>query len=291
MCRVLVIGADSRIGAEMLRACETMGSVVIGTSRRRAPGPGRVYLDLGSGHLRLDLTQAYDIAIMAAAIGGFEACETHPQAEQVNVVAPETIARQLIGDGRRVVFISTSSVFDGSRPYCAEEDVPSPVCAYSRQKAEAERRLRLIPGFDRLGAIVRLTKVLSPETPPLPAWFAALEKGSEIRPFSDLIFAPISVQFAALGIERIATSGSSGVFHLSGANDVTHEQFARALMAGLRAPEELVNPTTSHASGVRILYQPRHGALGMKRTQATLGIAPQEVAGVVRDLVFGRRAL
>jgi len=154
------------------------------------------------------------------------------------------------------------------------------------QKAQAEYALsEALSDQSDAWCIVRLTKVLAPHTPPLPHWSRDLSAGRPIHPFADLIFAPISCQFAARALVRVAEARLPGRFHLSGKENLSYADFAIQTVAAMGLPAELVQPTTAVAAGVRIAFQPRFSALGMARTEARLDIAPQPADSVVADLL------
>jgi len=141
---------------------------------------------------------------------------------------------------------------------------------------------------DRLN-VVRLTKIMAPDTPPLPTWFSMWQRGEAVQPFADLIFAPMSVQFAAGALATIGEKRIPGDLHLSGAANVSYVDFAAALAGKMGVDAKLIAPTTAVEKGVSILFKPRYSGLGMRRTTALSGIAPQPLAGVVEDLLASRK--
>jgi dTDP-4-dehydrorhamnose reductase len=150
--------------------------------------------------------------------------------------------------------------------------------------------LNALPGWGKLGAIVRLTKVLAPDTSPIASWREAIARGGRISPFSDMMFAPISLRYAARNLCRIALSRCCGNFHLSGAADVSYVDFARRYVAAHDGDAALIVPTTSTQAGVDLLFNRRYSALGMSRTQETVGISPQDLDEVISDLRVAERS-
>ena len=291
---LVVVGGDSLIGRQLLIDCEEMGISALASTRRRATaGANRFFLDMAGSRLADCLPQLSSPIIIVAAQTGFSACEIDPTTEKINIEAPVQLAKAALAANRRVIFISTSSVFDGELPLCNEDDEVNPTAAYSIQKAEAERQLSALPGWATNGAVVRLTKVLAPGTAPIPAWRAILGRGEPIAPFSDLVFAPISLEFASRSLIEIAFSPHCGNFHLSGVSDVTYADFARAYLAAQQLSQALVAPTTSAQAKVALFYRPRYGALGMARTLRLTSIAPQSLSSVIADLLqsekFGKK--
>jgi dTDP-4-dehydrorhamnose reductase len=268
------------------------GERAYGTTRRVGTAGGdRLFLDLADNDPDLALPPDVNVVFLTAAMTGLRTSEVDASAYHVNVTNSVRVAQQVWAQGRRLVFLSSDTVFGGDRPFCNEQDALCPGIAYARHKAEAEARLTSLA--DEMGSaegltIVRLTKVLSAEVPPLPDWFARLEAGQSIRPFSDMTFAPVSLGRTAAVLRRIGDSGLPGVFHISGAENVSYVDFARRLVAELGLGQEHVVPTTSDAAGTVLTFRPRYSAMGMARSLELLGIGAEPLNEVVARIVASR---
>jgi dTDP-4-dehydrorhamnose reductase len=284
---VLVVGVDSLIGGAVALCYRAAGARVFGTTRRLdSVGEERLYLDLVDAQ-RFICPPEVGTALIAGALMPYSRCDTDPSAAQINVIGPAQLAAKLCAQGVFCVFISSNTVFGGERPFCNEDDPVSPQFPYARQKADAERALSEASHEHPLHyCVARLTKVLAPSVPPLPDWHHGLSAGETIHPFGDLTFAPMSRQFVAASLRRIADARMPGRFHLSGQDDVSYSDFAGRLVAAMGLPGERVQPTTAAAAGIKPAFQPRFSALGMARTQGQLGIGPQSLAAVISDLLI-----
>lgn len=283
----LVVGGDSLVGGGLVRALERRGRTAYASTRRRATvGGPRIFLDFEDPSppaIPADAAYAY----VVAAATNYERCEKDPLAQRINVeFVPRTIAA-LLRQGLFVTYISTNSVFGGERPWPNENDPHAPGIPYARQKSESEavvrKEARRLGAEDRLN-IVRLTKILDRSTSPLPAWFAAWARGEAVQPFSDLIFAPMTVRFAGEALATIGEKRVPGNLHLSGAENVSYPDFAAALAGRLKVDSRLIVPTTSVEKGVNIPFKPAYSGIGMERTTRLTGIRPQPLADVVEDL-------
>lgn len=232
------------------------------------------------------------VALVIAAATNYDRCATDPMARTTNVeLIPRSIGR-LLEQGLHVTFISTNSVFGGERPWPGEDDPHAPGIPYAAQKSEGEAAARDIAA--RLGAadrlnIVRLTKIMNGGVSPLPAWLAAWKRGEVVEPFADLIFAPISVRFVGEALATIGEARLSGNLHLSGAENVSYPKFAAALARRLGMDAALIRPTTATAKGIHIAFKPRFSGLGMERTTALTGLAPQPLDALVDDIMADLR--
>ena len=285
----LVVGADSLVGGGVVRALEARGHTAFASTRRRATvSDRRIYLDYDDPDVPA-MPTGVDYAFLIAAATNYERCESDPAAWRTNVESIPRLTGVLLERGIFVTFISTNSVFGGERPWPNEDDPQAPGIAYARHKAEGEKAIRA--AAKRIGAEnrlndVRLTKILSRETSPLPAWFAAWERGQVVQPFADLIFAPMSVRFVGEALATIGEKRLSGNLHLSGADNVSYVDLANKLAAKLGVDAKLIAPTTATEKGVNILFKPRYSGIGMQRTRGLTGIGPQPLEGVVADLTL-----
>ncbi len=287
----IVVGGDSLVGGELVRVLERRAHPAFGSTRRRdTVGGRRVFLDFESeGAFRAP--SGVDYAFLVGAATNYERCESDPSAWRINVESIPRLAASLLEQGVFVTFISTNSVFGGERPWPHEDDAHAPGIAYARHKAEGEKAINAaaqrLKATDRLN-IVRLTKILGPDTSPLPAWFAAWNHGETVQPFTDLIFAPMSVRYAAESLATIGEKRIAGNLHLSGAENVTYLNLADCLAERSGIDRRLIAPTTATEKGVNILFKPRFSGIGMRRTTELTGLAPQSLRNAVDDLIAMR---
>jgi dTDP-4-dehydrorhamnose reductase len=284
----LVVGGDSLVGGGTLAALARRGVAAYGTTRRRdTVGARRIFLDFEQPDAIAAPTDA-GVALVIAAATNYDRCATDPMARTTNVeLIPRAIGR-LLAQGLHVTFISTNSVFGGERPWPAEDDPHAPGIPYAAQKSEGEAAVRRVAeaagATDRLN-IVRLTKIMNAGVSPLPAWFGAWRRGEPVDPFADLIFAPISVRFVGEALATIGAARIAGNLHLSGAENVSYPDFAAMLARRLGVDQALIRPTTATAKGIHIAFKPRFSGLGMARTTALTGIAPQPLDALVEDIM------
>ncbi|MGP1397579.1 MAG: sugar nucleotide-binding protein [Inquilinaceae bacterium] len=283
----LVIGGDSFVGGSVGGALARRGHSVVTSTRRQGPRRAdRVFLDFESAQ-RFVAPPGVGYAYIIAAATNYDRCETDPQARVINVELIPRLVASLLDQGLFVTFISTNSVFGGERPWPSEDAPHAPGIAYARQKSEGERIIR--EGAERLSAlerlsIVRLTKILGPDISPLPAWLSAWKRGETVTPFSDLIFAPMSVKFVGESLAVLGEKRLAGALHLSGAENITYVDLAGALARKLNVDLGLIEPTTATAKGIHIAFKPTYSGLGMTRTTELSGIKPQPLADLIDDL-------
>ncbi len=286
-----MVGADSLIGAGLVALLGQMGANVTGTTRRKARVSSNcVFLDLASEEASELVEGRYACAFLCAGATAMSACESEPERTcRINVTNTVRLSKRIRAAGTRIVFLSSNAVFDGRS---ARPDENADYCActeYGRQKAAAERELTGLRGDAGSVAIARLSKVLSPGSGVAAAFMGKLGNGEPCSAFDDLSMSPISLEYVIDALARIAFSGLSGVFHLSGAEEMDYAELARRLAARIGVDPGLVRPCRSTAAGMNVLFRPEHPALGMKRTRELLGIEPEPTAHLL-DMLVRRRA-
>lgn len=274
----LVVGADGLVGAGLVALMSKVGADVTATTRRPegAGGTNRVFFDLADVDTNALPSSEYSVAFLCAAITGIAACEDDPaRTQRVNVLNTVALAKRLLAAGSRIVFLSSNTVFDGAAAW-PDEDAPySPACEYGRQKVSVERQLLSLSTPAVPVAIVRLSKVLTPEGGMVAEFLRHLVGGEPCPAFSDLHMCPVSLDYTTSSLLAVARAGMPGIFHLSGEAEMSYADFASHLATRLAADPSLVRPSSSAASSARVVFRPAHPGLGMQRTREQLNISPE----------------
>lgn len=158
--------------------------------------------------------------------------------------------------GARLVHVSTDVVFDGEKgaPY-VEEDAPTPLTAYGRAKADAERAVLAA----HPEALVVRTSLLYGGSEPGPQ--ERLAADPEASFFTDEFRCPIQVGDLAAALLELVAGDRAGVLHVAGADRLSRAEFAE-LLAG--AP---VRTASIAESG---LVRPRDCSLAIDRARTLL---------------------
>lgn len=283
----LVIGADSFVGSSLAAILLERDHCVYASTRRKDTlNSKRIYFDFLDGQ-PLELPSGVGHTYVVAAATNYGLCANDPKARLINTVYTPRLVAFLLERGMFVTFVSSNSVFGGDTPWPHEDAKPHPQIPYAIQKCEAEKSIlgaARVLGLEHRLAIVRLTKVLDVETPPLSAWLEAWRQGKAVCPFMDLIFAPVSRRFAGEALAIISEKKVAGFLHVSGADNVNYLDLAKLLARTLGVSSHLIKPTTATAMGVEIPFKPRYSGIGMERTTVYTGLRPQSLADVARDL-------
>jgi dTDP-4-dehydrorhamnose reductase len=225
---VLVVGADSLIGASIIGFLSERGWNVRGTTRRRENVSPRVqHLDLSDPKMDFDPTPFRNL-VFCASVAGFERCAADPVGTgRINVDATINILKYFSERGTHSVFLSSTAVFDGTKPFYTETDLPAPQSVYGEQKLQVETQVK-----NDSVAVLRLTKVVYPDLPLLRKWRASLEKGEKISAFVDKTLSPLPLADVCAAIHYLVEEKKTGIHHLGGRREISYFDFAKECFPG-----------------------------------------------------------
>lgn len=179
---------------------------------------------------------APEAVINAAAYTAVDKAESEEDiALRINGEAPGAMARACAELGIPLVHISTDYVFDGTgeTPFATDRQ-PAPLSAYGRTKLAGERA---IAEAGPSHAILRTSWVFSAHGSNFVKTMLRLsETRDALNVVRDQIGGPTSARAIAAACKTIAEQlitepGKSGIYHFSGAPDVSWAEFARAIFA------------------------------------------------------------
>jgi dTDP-4-dehydrorhamnose reductase len=282
--RAVVVGASGAIGGRLAGRLVAEGWAVV-RACRTPRSAADLRLDLSAAAVTWPFWPRADVTYICAGAGGLEECERDPAAtRRVNVEGVGAIARHAAGTGSRVVFVSTSHVFEGEQRIARASDPRRPRTEYGRQKAEAELAVLELPG----AAVLRCSKVIGPGDARLLGWHRALLAGRSVEAFDDLRVAPLSMEDAVAALIAVGDAAEEGVFQLSATDDVSYFSMALALAGFVGAPSSLVVRASAQAAGVPAAWRPR-GVLLEQKLPRPIDPAPYDVViaralNLTRDL-------
>ncbi len=247
--RILITGANGMLGQELVKLMGRKPEYdVLATGRDAEPR----FKGGSCGYTQLDITNAKalerlfddfepDVVINCAAMTQVDDCERERErCWQVNAEAVEMLAECCRNHGARLVQISTDFVFDGEDGPYRENARPQPLSYYGRSKLAGENHARAA-GMDKW-AIVRTVLVYGAPDQGTRGNFVTwvydkLKAGEAIKVVTDQWRTPTWVVDLADGVERVVRYRKSGVFHISGRELMTVNEFAHRIAesAGLDA--------------------------------------------------------
>jgi dTDP-4-dehydrorhamnose reductase len=236
----LIIGASGQVGGVLLRA---LGTGACGTFSSHAL-PGLRALDIRRPKEVDALVDEFhpDVIFLCAAVTDVDWCEAHAEeSAATNVDGLTYVGRAAKRVGANLVLFSTDYVFDGeSGPY-RETDRTNPICVYGKQKLLAEQ---VVP--DAL--IIRTNGVYGWETQAknfVCRLIDTLRAGRRMRVASDQFGSPTYAPDLAKTVLQL--TGSSGIFHVAGSEQMSRFEFAREAARVFDLDENLIEAVPTRA--------------------------------------------
>ena len=263
----MILGSDSFIGGNLKKKLLQSGYNVLGTTkRRRLVNKTNYYLNLDDNNVYLNYDKSVKAAILCAGITNIDYCEKYSkETYYINVINTKKIIYELIKNNTFIVFLSTNLVFDGSIPFCKEDDKLSPVIQYGKQKAEVEKFLM---ENSNKTLILRLTKVIGSSFKLFEEWKLSLLRGEKIYPYYDMKMSPIPVSFVISVLKLLIDEQITGIFHLSGEKDITYKDAACMLIKSIGSDAHLIEPV----KGKNKYKLPENTTLNIDKLISYLGV-------------------
>ena len=289
---LLVTGAAGFVGWNLCKearaAWEVVGAVHEGSAV--APGTTPVRADLLRPESVAELLDARAPAAVVhlAAVADTGRCERDPTGSfPLNVLVPERLALLCARRGIPFAFASTDLVFAGTSAPYGESATPDPICAYGRQKAEAERRIMAAHPHALVCRLPLMFGEASPRSGSfLDPLLRSLRTGPPLRLFADEFRTPADARCVSRGI--LALLGRAvGIYHLGGPERLS--RFALGMLAAdaFGLPSTNILPTRQHEVP---LASPRPPDVSLDSEAARrFGYAPLPPGQALRRLAADRR--
>jgi len=248
----LLVGGDSEIGAATFADAKARGIAIASTTRRpERVAPDRPFLDLAVPLDAFAAPEETTSACICAAVARLAACAADPAGtERINVAQTLALVEKLLARDIAVLFLSSNQVFDGLKPRLPADAPYHPLNEYGRQKSVTETALLELYGQGEPVAILRISKVVSPNLPLIHDWIAAVKAGKPIRAFYDMTLSPVPVDRVCAAILALMEDRARGIFQLTGPYDITYAEVARYIVKKLGGDPALVTETSTHEGGL-----------------------------------------
>lgn len=290
MSRIVVLGGTGLVGNALVRAWKSGGAEEVAAATYRAhPASGFLQLDMrDEARVRRVLGEFRPQWVAVPAANPFvDYCELHPEETRaVNVAGTLNVARACRELGARMVFFSSDYVFDGKKGVYTEDDPPSPINEYGRQKAQTEEG---VLKTDPRNLVIRTSGAYGWQ------WEhknfvlqirRRLGAGESMRVANDLAYNPTYVENLAEITAALVAKGASGIYHVVGADEVVRYDFAVRVAEAFRLdPSKIVGRPAAELQSPT--PRPRESSLRTDKVRAAVGPQPIGVEeGLRRMLAF-----
>lgn len=230
---LLIVGASGFIGSHIFRYARDSGINVIGTCFS-ASKQNLITFDLSKDSIGAVLPDGFlssetpACAVICSAITKIDLCAKDKEySYNFNVRHTIRLIEELAKKGIKIAFLSSEAVYEGDIGYYSENDPPTPVNEYGRQKWEVEKYLLL---HHPNSLIFRLSVIVgdSPDEPHLFSdWSQLIQRRKPIACIKGQVFSPTFVDDVACGILLGLKNNLSGLYHLSNKEFFAREELAR----------------------------------------------------------------
>ena len=230
-------------------------------------------------HIRLDIRDSEKVAgiitklspdaiIHTAALNsGNDADEF----ELINAHGSAHIAKAADRIGARLIYVSTDTVHNGRNAPYEDSAEPSPINAYGRSKANAEK---YVTQYCANVVIVRTSLIYDTTAMPRStANFANMLRNNQpVRLFSDVVRQPVQRNYLAESLLKLLESHYRGYINVAGSQSLSRDYYERCLLKFWNIDTKKLVKSTKAA--VHHLSVPLDLRLSIRKAKEILGIDP-----------------
>ncbi len=185
----------------------------------------------------------FDLLLHLGAYTNVDGAEAEKErAYLVNVTGTENIFREVVRLKKKLIYISTDFVFDGTNPPYSEKSLPNPVSYYGLTKYKGENIVKDQAMIVRVTYPYRNFYKLKRDF--VAAIYANLQEKKELTMVMDSLITPTLVDDIALGLKYLINHFENEVFHLVGAGSLSPYAAAQTIAQTLSCDPNLIKPIT-----------------------------------------------
>ena len=273
--RLILVGGSGLLGSALALGAKARGAQVVIVSRTPKPSPRweSVSVDVGACEAIRTLSPMVagaDHVINLAAVTDVDRCESEDSAEVINADWPVRLAAECARHKVALTQISTDAAYSLKAGSASEQDMPSPLNAYAKQKVRADAGvLEVFPQ----ACVVRMSFFgWSPQPHRgLAGWLVhALRRGTSVKGFADVVFNPLYTGHASEILLDLVGLHASGIIHLGARACCSKLEFARGLAATFELGVHLIDPGSLQDANLAA-PRPHRTCLSTLRAQRLLG--------------------
>ncbi len=182
-----------------------------------------------------------DAIIHTAAITNVDLCEKDPRyAKEVHVLGTRNLVEFSKENDIYFLYVSTDSVFDGTKGNYMEEDAPNPLNIYAKTKYEGE--LEALKNNN--SSVIRINIYGYNWLPKqsIAEWIVnTLRKEEKMNLFKDVFFSPILTNYLAEILLKIIERKLTGIYHVACQESVSKLEFGKKIAQIYNLREDLIN--------------------------------------------------
>ena len=249
--KILVIGGSGVIGSYFVKALLKQNHDLLFTYyKNKIPSTNSVYLDVQDrkSTIEIILKNNPELVIICNALTGVDLCEKNPSlADSINVKGTQNIVDGCNEINCKLVFISTSAVFDGTKNEYFENDETNPTGVYGISKLQGEL---IIKNSNLPYLILRTDQPYSwnekwHHTNSVIRVIENLEKNQTFNEIIDWYNTPTYVPDFIIAAMKLIQNNHEGIFHLVGSDFINRFNWAEKTAKIFNLKKELIIPINS----------------------------------------------
>lgn len=278
MKKVLIIGGSGHLGSIFYQRMKDSYQVWPTYHDKR----------IEHSHIKLDITNYRDVAdafnfakpnyvIHCAAIVDVDKCESnHKLAWDTHEVGTENVAQWCRKANSKLVYISTDSVFDGTKGNYKETDETNPINVYGASKLRGEK----VATWAKDYLIIR-TAFFGNKG--LAQWvIESLKESQQIPMYRDVYFSPIFTEDLVDIIVKMCEQNLTGLYHVGGQGSWSKYEFGVKLAKVFKLDPTLIKRTLVGDIKERV-PRPKNISIDSSKVEKDLGIkVPTLTEGLLR---------
>lgn len=186
---------------------------------------------------------------------------------KINVEGTRNIVNACEESKKKLIYISTDFVFDGTKEVYNEDDTPNPINWYAQTKFEGEK---IVQNSSSPWIIVRLAYPYRSHFEKkdfVRTLINKLEKGESLQMVTDHIITPTFIDDIAFAIGKLMERDALGIFHVVGSTSLTPYDAALAIARRFDLNKDLIGKTTRREFFNNRAQRPFHLAIKNDKIQ------------------------
>lgn len=169
------------------------------------------------------------------------------EAWKINVEGTRNVVDACLASGKKLIYISTDFVFDGTYPSAfgySEEDIPNPLNWYAQTKYEGEKIVQMLPFpwiIARIAYPYRANFVRKDFARTL---INRLKDKESLRVVADHVMTPTFIDDIAFAINVLIENDCTGIFHVVGSQFISPYEAALKIADTFGFDKSLITKTT-----------------------------------------------
>lgn len=148
----------------------------------------------------------------------------------VNVIGTENVVRACQKTGKKVIYISTDFVFDGTKEFYTEDDLPNPINWYAYTKYEGEEIVkREASSFVIVRIAYPYRSNFLPKKDFVRKMLTRMENNETIFAVTDHIITPTFIDDITMALDLILKKDIVGIYHVVGSQSLTTYDAAKLI--------------------------------------------------------------